>query len=89
MRKAPLSKFNYGGLGKLLMGRVMREQGVDDIDILFDQVKELGANVHLCGTTTDLFGLKCHELNAGDNVDQCGVATFLSHAMKGKMVLFI
>ena len=87
--RAPLSKFNYGGLGKLMMRRVMKEGGVEDVDTLFDEVKELGAHIHLCDTTSELFGLTCDELNAGENVDQCGVATFLSLAMKSKVVLFI
>jgi peroxiredoxin family protein len=87
--RAPLSRFNFGGLGKALMRRVMKEEGVEDIDVLFDEVKELGAHIHLCDTTSTLFGLECHELNGGENVDHCGVATFLSLALKAKVVLFI
>lgn len=87
--QAPLSKFNFAGLGKLMMKREMKKQGVEDIDTLFNEVKELGAHFHLCDTTTDLFGLSCHEIDSNDNVDQCGVATFLSYALKSKVVLFI
>ena len=88
-RKAPLSKFNCWGLGKVMMKKIMKEKGVDDIDTLFDEVKELGAHIHICDTSTTLFGLNCEELDAGENPDQCGVATFLSHAFKSTMVLFI
>jgi peroxiredoxin family protein len=87
--RAPLSKFNFGGLGKMLMRRIMKHEGVDDIDVLFEEVKELGAQIHLCDTTSGLFGLSCRELDAGDSLDQCGVATFLSLALKSKVVLFI
>ena len=86
---APLSRLNFGGLGKIMMKRVMKEKGVDDIDTLLEEVIELGAHFHLCDTTTELFGLQCHELSVGDQVDQCGVATFLSYALKSRMVLFI
>jgi len=87
--QAPLSKFNFAGLGKLMMKREMKKQGVEDIDTLFNEVKELGAHFHLCDTTTELFGLSCREIDANENVDQCGVATFLSYALKSKIVLFI
>ena len=87
--RAPLSKFNYGGLGKLLMKRVMKQEGVEDIDALFQEAKDLGAHFHLCETTAGLFGLECSELNIGESVDQCGVATFLYYAHRSKQVLFI
>lgn len=87
--RAPLSKFNYGGLGKLLMKRVMKQEGVEDIDVLFQEAKDLGAHFHLCETTAGLFGLECSELNIGESVDQCGVATFLYYAHRSKQVLFI
>ena len=86
---APLSRFNFGGLGKAMIRRVMRAEGVDDIDVLYEEVKDLGAHFHICNTTADLFGLQCWESTAEERVDQCGVATFLSHALKSKMVLFI
>ena len=87
--RAPLSKFNYGGLGKLLMRKAMKDSGVDDINTLFNDVKDLGAHFHLCDTTTELFGLKCNELSVGDQVDHCGVTSFLSLALKSRMVLFV
>jgi peroxiredoxin family protein len=86
---APLSRLNFGGLGKFMMKRVMKEKGVDDLDTLLNEIIEMGAHFHLCDTTAELFGLQCHELSVGDSVDQCGVATFLSHALKSKVVLFI
>lgn len=87
--KARLSHLNFGGLGKRMMKHVMKTNGVDDIDVLFQDVKDLGAHFHVCDTTAELFGLQCSELEDVDNMDQCGVATFLSYAQKSKMVLFI
>jgi peroxiredoxin family protein len=57
--------------------------------VLFQDVKELGAHFHVCDTTAELFGLQCTELSDIENMDRCGVATFLSFAQKSKMVLFI
>jgi peroxiredoxin family protein len=86
---APLSKLHFGGLGKIMMRRVMKQKGIDDIDRLYSDVKELGGIIHLCDNTTELFGLDCKELDTGENSSLCGVATFLGHAFKSKMVLFI
>ena len=72
-----------------MIRREMKRNKIDDIDKLFDEVKELGAHIHICDTSSVLFGLDCREMNAGDKADICGVTTFLSHAFKGKMVLFI
>ena len=86
---ARLSRFNLWGLGKLMMRRVMKQRGVDDINVLFDEVRDLGAHFHLCDTTAELFGLRSQELSVGEEVNQCGVATFLSRALTSKTVLFI
>lgn len=87
--RAPLSKLNWCGLGKVLMQRLMKQKGVDDIETLFNDVKELGAHFHLCDTTTEIFGIRCEDLSVRDQADQCGVMTFLSLALKSKMVLFV
>lgn len=87
--RAPLSKFNFAGLGKVLMRQVMEQEGVDDIDVLFEQVRDLGANLHLCTTSADLFGVDCQELSGGEAINRCGVATFMSCALKSKVVLFV
>lgn len=87
--KAPLSKYNLCGLGKFFMKKIMKRKGVDDIDVLFKDVKELGAKIHICDTSTELFGLKCSELVDGDKMNICGATTFLSHGFKSQMILFV
>ena len=71
------------------MKNLMKKKGIDDIDTLFRDVMELGAQLHVCETSTVLFGLDCEELQESDKINQCGVTTFLSHALKSKMTLFI
>jgi len=86
---AKLSHLNFMGLGKVMMRRLMKKHGVMDIDLLLKEVKELGAHLHLCETSSGLFGLQSSELADGEALDKCGVATFLSLAFKSRMVLFI
>jgi peroxiredoxin family protein len=85
----PLSKMNFGGLGKVMLGKCMQEKGVDDLPTLVKQAQELGVHFHCCDTTLQLFGWENEELLEGDKTDWCGVATFLSLAMKCKVTLFI
>ncbi len=87
--RAKLSRFNFGGIGKVLMKQIMKKKNVEDIDKLFQEAKELGAHIHLCDTSAELFGLSCKELEDGDQMNTCGIATFFSYAQKSKTVLFI
>jgi peroxiredoxin family protein len=87
--KAPLSKFNFWGLGKCFIRHIMREKGIDDIDVLYQEVMDLGAHLHVCETSTILFGIKCDDLMNSDKLNQCGVTTFLARALKSRMTLFI
>jgi peroxiredoxin family protein len=87
--KARLSRLNYMGLGKAMLRRLMKKHGVDDLDVLLRDAKELGAHIHLCDTSFGLFGLCCEELQDGETMERCGVATFLKHALRSRMVLFV
>jgi len=89
IEKAPLSKMNFAGLGKVMMAKLMRQKGVDNIQVLMEQARELGVHLHLCDTTLSLFGWESEELVDGENCSWCGVATFLGWAEQSKIVLFI
>jgi len=89
IERAPLSKMNFCGAGKVLMGRLMREKGVDSLAGLVEHARDLGVRFHLCDTSLSLFGWENAELLDGENSDWCGVATFLSWAEKSRIVLFI
>lgn len=86
---APLSRLNCFGLSKLMLRKMMIQSGVEDIDFLIREAREMGARFHLCETSTGLFGLDCKEIIGGDEINKCGVATFLSIALKSRLVLFI
>ncbi len=86
---APLSKMNFLGMGKVMLRQLMEEKGVEDIGMLLQAVRELGAEFHLCDTSAQLFGLQAKELEFGDEITPCGVATFPSFANRSQTVLFI
>ena len=86
---APLSKMNFGGLGKILMKKEMKKQNIDDLQSLMKQAHDLGAHFHCCDTSLQLLGFDCNELIEKDKTDWCGVASFLSIAFQSKVTLFI
>ena len=86
---APMSNYNYKALGKFLFRKHMKKTGIDDIDRLFNDVMELGAELHVCDSSSSMLGISCEELLEADKINRCGVTTFLSHALKSKMTLFI
>jgi len=85
----PLSKGNFGGLGKRMLGKLMAQKGVDDLPALVNQARELGAHFHCCDTSLQLFGWGCDNLIEGEQSNWCGVTAFLSLAFKSKVTLFI
>jgi peroxiredoxin family protein len=86
---APLSKMNFGGLGKWMMGILMKQKGVEDLPVLMQQARDLGAKFYCCDTSLELFGWKNEDLVNANSLKWCGVSTFLSIALKGKTTLFI
>lgn len=84
-----LSRMNFFGIGRAMMRRLMKRHNVDDVDVLLREVRELGAKVHLCETSAMLLGIRKQDLVDPETIDRCGVATFLSMALKSRLVLFI
>lgn len=89
IREAPLSKMHFGGLGKWMMGVLLKRKGIEDLPELMSQARELGAKFYCCDTSLELFGWKGEDLVDGLDSNWCGVATFLGTALKGKITLFI
>lgn len=87
--RAPLSKMNFFGLGKWFFRRRMRARGVPGLSELVLQARELGAHFHVCEMSTDLLGFDMADFGEAGSVEACGVATFMSTAVKSQVTLFI
>jgi len=86
---APLSRLNFAGVSKVMLGRLMKEKGIGGLDALMAEAVELGAHFYVCDTSAEMFGMNCEELSEGYELKSAGVATFLSLALKSRMALFI
>lgn len=86
--KAPLSRMNFGGLGKWMMGKKMAEHNVIPLDKLLQDAIDLGVRFIPCEMTMGIMGVKREDLL--DGLDElCGVVTYLTAAKDADINLFI
>ncbi len=88
-RSLKLSQMHMGGMGTAMIKWRMRDKNVSDLDELFEMAKEMGVKINICEMSMDLLGMKLDDLMDYPDMEVCGVATFLSHAMDSKVTLFI
>jgi peroxiredoxin family protein len=87
-KRLPLSKFHMLGLGKWMMGKLMREAKFPTIDEQIAIAKEAGVKFIACTTSMGIMDIKKDDFITG--VDSfAGVATYLADAREGKVNLFI
>lgn len=86
--KLALSKMHMMGIGTNMMKDVMKKKKIVSLPELIDIANQLGVNLYACEMSMNVMGLKREELI--DSIkDVVGVATYLEHASKAKITLFI
>lgn len=84
----PLSRFHFGGLGTIMMKKVMKDNRMPGIPELLETAQDLGVKMIACTTTLGMMGISKDTLI--DGVDQlAGVSTYLAEARHGNVNLFI
>ena len=82
-----LSKMNFGGLGAMMMKKVMKQQHVMTLEELIASAQEQGVKMIACTMSMDVMGIKKEELL--DGVDFAGVASYLGEADEANVNLFV
>ncbi len=85
--KLGLSKFNFGGLGQMMMKKVMKSEHVMTISELIASAQEQGIKMIACTMSMDVMGIRAEELI--DGIEYAGVATYLGEADEANVNLFI
>ena len=85
--KLSLSKMNMGGMGTMMMKRIMKEKNVLSLPDLIKSAQEAGVRMIVCTTSMDMMGISKEELI--DGVELGGVASFLAAADRSRTSLFI
>ena len=85
--KLPISKFNFGGAGRVMMKKVMKSENVMTVAELIETAQEQGIKMIACTMSMDVLGIAKEELI--DDIEYAGVATYLGEADESNVNLFI
>jgi peroxiredoxin family protein len=82
------SRFNFGGIGRWMFKKMMRDKGVASLEELRQMAIDLDVRLLGCGMSMDVM-----EIDRADLIDEVedivGVGTMLNEASKSKIQLFI
>ncbi len=81
------SKFNFGGVGRWMFKKMMRDKGVTSLPELQQTCVDLGVRFLACLTSMDVMEITLDDLIPG--VEIAGAATMLGEAQQSAMQLFI
>ncbi|MBP5469954.1 MAG: DsrE/DsrF/DrsH-like family protein [Candidatus Riflebacteria bacterium] len=85
--KLTLSKMNMGGLGSMMMRRVMKNKNVSSLKELIEDAQKSGIKFIACQMSMDVMGLKKEELI--DGIEIGGVASYIDASSNANSNLFI
>jgi len=87
-KRLPLSKFHMLGLGKWMMGKLMRSVKSPSLEEMMALAKGSGVKFIACTTTMGMMGIS-KEAFIPEVDSFAGVATYLAEAKEGRVNLFI
>ena len=87
-KRLPLSKFQMLGLGKWMIGRLMRDIKSPPLEEMMAMAKGMGVKFIACTTSMGMMGIG-KEAFIPDVDSFAGVATYLAEAKEGNVNLFI
>jgi peroxiredoxin family protein len=87
--KVKLSKMNMGGMGAMMMKKLMKKKNVQSLEQMMDLAAELGVKIYICEMSMDLMGFKREEMIDYPGRYFVGVAKFLEEASGSKIQHFI
>lgn len=85
--KLTLSKMNMGGVGSMMMKRVMKNKNISTLKELITQAQANGVKFIACQMSMDVMGIKKEELI--DGVEIGGVAKYIAENSNSNSNLFI
>ncbi len=81
------SKFNFGGMGRWMFKKMMRQHNVTPLGKLVEQAKAQGVRLVACEMSMNVMEIGKEHLI--DGVEVAGVATYIAEASESKFSLFI
>lgn len=85
--KLKISKMNMGGMGTIMMKRIMKDKNVNSLEELVQSAMANGVKIVACTMSMDVMGIRQEELI--DGVELGGVGYYLGDAEESNVNLFI
>jgi peroxiredoxin family protein len=85
--KLKISKMNMGGMGTLMMKKIMKDKNVNSLEELIKSAMDNGVKIVACTMSMDVMGMKPEELI--DGIEYGGVGYYLGDAEDSNVNLFI
>lgn len=82
-----LGQLNFGGIGSMIMGSIMREQNISDLPKLMRSAEEMGVRFVACTMSMGVMGITKRDLHPYSNLEFAGVATFVEASRVSAMSL--
>lgn len=89
MRNTRLSQMDFGGLGRAMMSREMRQKNIADLDQLIATAAELGVRIRVCEMSMKLMGIQPCELIDYPSIEFCGIASFADSCSQSNTTFMI
>lgn len=86
-KKLGLSKMNMGGMGAMMIRKVMNDQNVESLESLIQAAMDSGIKMTACQMSMDVMGITKDELI--DGIEIGGVAAMIEDSDNSNMNLFI
>ena len=82
-----VSKLNFGGMGAIMLRRMMKNKEITSVEELMDLARESGVRMIACTLSMDVLGITTDDLV--DGIELGGVGAYLGDAAKSRVTLFI
>ena len=87
LERMGVSRMNFGGVGAVMLRKMMKDKGVSTPEELFTAARESDVKLIACSMSMDVMGLSREDLIDGISIG--GVATCLADATDSRVTLFI
>jgi peroxiredoxin family protein len=82
-----VSKLNFGGMGAIMLRKMMKNKEITSVEELMDLARESGVRMIACTLSMDVLGITSEDLI--DGLELGGVGAYLGDAAKSRVTLFI
>ncbi len=86
-KRQSLGQMNFGGMGKMMLGKIMKDKNIMSLPDLMDSAEAQGVRFIACTMSMEVMGISKRDLAPRQNLEYGGVAAFVESAYGSGMSL--